>query len=127
MKPPPSCVIAKACAAPRSRKASRRPPKSGRRNSRFLPSPLVGQGGAKRRMRGLYPRRQTPHPSSLREVTLSHRGRGEERDVSPRNTPETRFPASRMNEWQGCSDEGAGTKQRPRATQLENTMLRKIT
>jgi len=26
---------------------------------RLLPSPLVGEGGAKRRMRGLYPRRQT--------------------------------------------------------------------
>src|SRR5258708_13864638 len=26
---------------------------------------------------GLSPRRQTPHPSSLREATLSHKGRGE--------------------------------------------------
>src|ERR1700738_5266858 len=31
-----------------------------------------------RRMRGLYPRRETPHPSSLREATHSHKGRGEE-------------------------------------------------
>src|SRR5216684_8702561 len=29
------------------------------------------------RMRGLHPRRQTPHPSSLREATLSRKGRGE--------------------------------------------------
>jgi hypothetical protein len=28
-----------------------------------------------RRMRGLYPRRQTPHPSSLREATFTHKGR----------------------------------------------------
>ncbi len=38
---------------------------------RLLPSPLVGEGGAKRRMRGLYPRisvsrRQTPHRSRTR-------------------------------------------------------------
>src|SRR6187549_2413720 len=47
---------------------------------RLLPSPLVGEGGAKRRMRGLYPRRQTPHPSATLRVasTLSHKGRGEE-------------------------------------------------
>src|SRR5882757_10400821 len=37
----------------------------------FFPSPLVGEGGAKRRMRGISPRapnvrRHTPHPSSLR-------------------------------------------------------------
>jgi hypothetical protein len=25
---------------------------------------------------GFFPRRQTPHPPSLREVTLSHKGRG---------------------------------------------------
>jgi len=43
-----------------------------------FPSPLVGEGGAERRMRGLHPQRQTPHPSSLREATLSHKGRGEE-------------------------------------------------
>src|SRR5258706_1944175 len=29
-------------------------------------------------MRGLHPRRETPHPSSLREATLSHKGRGQE-------------------------------------------------
>src|SRR5262245_24685581 len=29
-------------------------------------------------MRGFHPRRQTPHPASLREATLSHKGRGEE-------------------------------------------------
>src|SRR5262245_42193933 len=28
-------------------------------------------------MRGLYPRRQTPHPPSLRSGTLSHKGRGQ--------------------------------------------------
>src|SRR5882757_11156174 len=32
-----------------------------------------------RRMRGLHPQRETPHPSSLREATLSHKGRGEGR------------------------------------------------
>src|ERR1700694_2064805 len=30
-----------------------------------------------RRMRGLHLRRETPHPPSLREGTLSHKGRGE--------------------------------------------------
>jgi hypothetical protein len=48
----------------------------------FFPSPLVGEGGfAKRsRMRGLYPRRQTPHPSAMLCIasTLSHKERGEE-------------------------------------------------
>jgi hypothetical protein len=31
-------------------------------------------------MRGLYPRRQTPHPSAMLRIasTLSHKGRGEE-------------------------------------------------
>src|SRR6266581_7184232 len=32
-------------------------------------------------MRGLYPRKQTPHPSPLREATFSHRGRREEEPV----------------------------------------------
>src|SRR6185295_19148119 len=33
----------------------------------FFPSPLVGEGAFPqgRRMRGLYPRRQTPHPSRM--------------------------------------------------------------
>ena len=37
-----------------------------------FPSPLVGEGGAKRRMRGLYPLRQTPHPSRMRFAHSSH-------------------------------------------------------
>ena len=32
--------------------------------------------------------------------------------LSPRNSPETRFPAGHVNEWQGSSDRGAGTKER---------------
>ncbi len=51
---------------------------------RFRPSPLAGEGGAKRRMRGISPRirrelverRDTPHPASLRESTLSRKGEG---------------------------------------------------
>ena len=35
-----------------------------------------------RRMRGFCLRRETPHPPSLRSGTLSHRGRGEERNAS---------------------------------------------
>jgi FkbM family methyltransferase len=43
----------------------------------------MGEGGAKRRMRGPYPRRQTPHPSALLRTaaTLSHKGRGKESRV----------------------------------------------
>src|SRR5436190_21138756 len=46
------------------------------------PSPLVGEGNtgvsrALNAVRGCQPER-TPHPSSLREATLSHKGRGEE-------------------------------------------------
>src|SRR5688572_9577144 len=47
----------------------------------LLPSPLVGEGGAQRRMRVLSKdelAERTPHPSSLREATLSHKGRGYE-------------------------------------------------
>src|SRR5947209_8555729 len=52
----------------------------------FFPSPLVGEGGAKRRMRGLSPRIETPHPASSRSARFSPpsptRGRGEE--LTPR-------------------------------------------
>ena len=67
-----------------------------RGNGRFFPSPLAGEGGLgglRRRLyrtpmlcigyaksapdEGSYPRRQTPHPSSLREDTFSHKGRRE--------------------------------------------------
>ena len=45
----------------------------------FFPSPLVGEGGAKRRIgglyRGLYPSRD---PLTRPSGTLSHMGRGEE-------------------------------------------------
>ncbi|MBI1251215.1 MAG: carbamoyl-phosphate synthase large subunit [Alphaproteobacteria bacterium] len=45
-----------------------------------LPSPLVGEGGPKDRMRGdtalADAAGNTPHPVSLRETTLSHKGRG---------------------------------------------------
>src|SRR5439155_5265702 len=43
----------------------------------FFPSPLVGEGGfaKRRRVRGLSPRMQTPHPA-LR-ATFSHKGRRE--------------------------------------------------
>src|ERR1700737_2347358 len=49
---------------------------------------------------GLYPRRQTPHPSSLREATLSHKGRGE---VRAHNPPilQTIFHSSGVT---GCTD-----------------------
>src|SRR5215203_3037340 len=51
----------------------------------FLPSPLVGEGGAKRRMRGLYQRAVCSLSQPLTRLecaprirsTLSHRGRGE--------------------------------------------------
>src|ERR1700722_11709587 len=48
----------------------------------FLPSPLAGEGGENKRSalergEGLQLRRETPHPPSLREGTLSHKGRGE--------------------------------------------------
>ena len=36
-----------------------------------------------RRMRGLSPRIDTPHPPSLREGTFSHKGRREEEAASP--------------------------------------------
>jgi len=52
----------------------------------FLPSPLVGEGGAKRRMRGIYrrtdrkrlDRREIPltRLAASRRATLSHKGRG---------------------------------------------------
>src|SRR5664279_2658756 len=43
-------------------------------NADLLPSPLVGEGAfaQRRRMRGLYPRRQTPHPSRIRFAHSSH-------------------------------------------------------
>ncbi|MDD1532646.1 hypothetical protein C7U89_06740 [Bradyrhizobium sp. WBOS4] len=52
--------------------------------SGLLPSPLVGEGGAKRRMRGSLRAhrrslRHTPHPSELLPTSvaaLSHKGRG---------------------------------------------------
>jgi hypothetical protein len=49
----------------------------------FFPSPLVGEGGENERSEigpgeGLlrHCRKSTPHPPSLREGTLSHKGRG---------------------------------------------------
>ncbi|MDD1534084.1 hypothetical protein C7U89_12735 [Bradyrhizobium sp. WBOS4] len=57
------------------------------RGSDCLPSPLVGEGGAKRRMRGMHPRillregarRERPltRLAALRRATLSHKGRGQ--------------------------------------------------
>jgi catechol 2,3-dioxygenase-like lactoylglutathione lyase family enzyme len=38
----------------------------------IFPSPLVGEGGAKRRMRGLHLRRQTPHPAPCRFAPAIH-------------------------------------------------------
>src|SRR4051812_47356320 len=48
----------------------------------LFPSPLVGEGGAIDRREiapdeGSASAERTPHPSSLREATLSHKGRGE--------------------------------------------------
>src|SRR6476659_1504543 len=50
----------------------------------LFPSPLVGEGGSNERSsfetgEGFFPRRQTPHPPSLREGTFSHKGRREVR------------------------------------------------
>ena len=51
----------------------------------FFPSPLVGEGGAKRRM-SKDSRRHTPHPPPLRSGTFSHKGRREEkRSALPRH------------------------------------------
>src|SRR5947199_2483123 len=54
----------------------------GRRWQRRLPAAVYWNADAPhrlwRRMRGLCPRRETPHPPSLREGTLSHKGRGAE-------------------------------------------------
>src|SRR5260370_40187686 len=53
----------------------------------FFPSPLVGEGGRdakhRGRVRGFSPRIETPHPSSLREATFSHKGRREESGYAP--------------------------------------------
>src|SRR5436305_10200363 len=52
---------------------------------RFFLLPLREKVARKaRRMRGLDPRRQTPHPSSLREATLSHKGRGKKSSIPVR-------------------------------------------
>jgi hypothetical protein len=44
-------------------------------------------------MRGLYPRRQTPHPSTMLRIasTLSHKGRGEEEP--PQFDPNMNLPS----------------------------------
>src|SRR5664279_137636 len=64
-------------------------------NADLLPSPLVGEGAfaQRRRMRGLYPRRQTPHPSphfvrrhpksELRSSRLPQGERGSQRYFPP--------------------------------------------
>jgi hypothetical protein len=55
----------------------------------FLPFSPCGRrwrGRSPRRMRGLYPRRQTPHPASSRCARfrhLSHKGRGCLRGFAP--------------------------------------------
>src|SRR6266403_2121456 len=54
--------------------------------SSFSPCGRRWRGRSPCRMRGPSTRRETPHPSSLREDTLSHKGRGEEsaiRGISP--------------------------------------------
>jgi hypothetical protein len=61
----------------------------------FFPSPLVGEGGAKRRMRGPYPQSETLHPASLREATLSHKGRGCERSAIVLTTMNGRVKSGR--------------------------------
>ena len=52
-------------------------------------------------MRGLYPRRQTPHPSSLREATLSHKGRGE--GALPNNHGVIEIGEKSTNQLLGCT------------------------
>src|SRR3569833_4106561 len=46
--------------------------------------PLAGEGGAKRRMRGLSPRRETPHPPTMLRISgpLSRKGRGGTADAA---------------------------------------------
>src|ERR1700676_5678205 len=61
----------------------------------FHPSPLVGEGAHdakyRGRMRGLHPRIETPHPSSMLRIsaTLSRKGRGEERPSLDNNPSST--------------------------------------
>src|SRR4030095_6930308 len=49
-----------------------------------FPSPLVGEGGAERRMRGLHPRRQSPPPPSrARPPPSPPRGEGKKQPGFP--------------------------------------------
>ena len=76
---------------------------STRTGGEAFPSPLAGEGAYdtkyRGRVRGLSPRRQTPHPSrcSLRShlATLSHKGRGQERRTCPTPTTQSSAPSSR--------------------------------
>jgi hypothetical protein len=72
----------------------------------FLPSPLVGEGGAKRRMRGLYPRRQTPHPSAMPRHRVHPLPQGE-RETGPspgRQRRVTQLPSKSRNSARLATD-----------------------
>src|SRR6478752_6549297 len=81
MKKPPTAAIATACTARRSRKASRPFRKSVRRNSRFFPSPPVGEGGFAKRRRvrghGLSIDRNPSSGTDFVRATFSHKERRE--------------------------------------------------
>src|ERR1700741_163727 len=68
----------------------------------LLPFPPWGKRGPPstraRRMRGLYPRRQTPHPPSLRSGPFSHKGRRKEKREALRPPFLTQNPLSVRDE-----------------------------
>jgi len=116
LKPPPTTVIAKGMRGTEIKEGIKRSRKSVLRNS-------SAPGGLDTKLRKTTPCKVEWAPARGNRAALRP---GRFRPL-PRNSPETRFSESHVNEWQGCSTEVQGRKQRPRATQLENTMLRKIT